>query len=417
MKNKMESKNTQVYKTDEDAFKLWIEPDLKNGKQLNIFCSFTYITPNYAVLFTLNELKKFVGQGNFKIFLVIWDMNTLSNSYFKKMCSARKISNPDFFIDQKISELRDIADSIGFEKENLFIYKSSDLWKRLISYADENIFQQFYSILAQMKVQDFVSNNKVSHLVQIPMDLFFCNYFHKLYPEDTSREMDLAFLGQDKESLYISTREFMIHEGLIENKKPVFIIIKNFPYLIYNYNLPEWDMGLNDIKNILANFPLTKKEIFVLFSHIANVINIKVKNKEKSLELDYNEFYNEYKESPQKELIEILAENLLIYLKEHRKKFLEKSGRIEEAILNLVKKQDVKNIGQVLKSDIAFEILLLADGSKNTTQISKELNKSVATISTYANRLKKMNLIRILPDGKVKRNVRGFKVNLELGYN
>lgn len=411
----MESKNTQVYKTDEDAFKLWIEPDLKSGKQLNIFCSFTYITPNYAVLFTLNELKKFVGQGNFKIFLVIWDMNTLSNSYFKKMCSARKISNPDFFIDQKISELRDIADSIGFEKENLFIYKSSDLWKRLISYAEENIFQEFYSILAQMKVQDFVANNKVSHLVQIPMDLFFCNYFHKLYPEDTNREMDLAFLGQDKESLYISTREFMIHEGLIENKKPVFIIIKSFPYLIYNYNLPEWDMGLNDIKNILANFPLTKKEIFVLFSHIANVINIKVKNKEKSLELDYNEFYSEYKESPQKELIEVLAENLLIYLKEHRKRFLEKSGRIEEAILNLVKKQDVKNIGQVLKSDIAFEILLLADGSKNTTQISKELNKSVATISTYANRLKKMNLIRILPDGKVKRNVRGFKVNLELG--
>lgn len=411
----MESKNTQVYKTDEDAFKLWIEPDLKSGKQLNIFCSFTYITPNYAVLFTLNELKKFVGQGNFKIFLVIWDMNTLSNSYFKKMCSARKISNPDFFIDQKISELRDIADSIGFEKENLFIYKSSDLWKRLISYAEENIFQEFYSILAQMKVQDFVANNKVSHLVQIPMDLFFCNYFHKLYPEDTNREMDLAFLGQDKESLYISTREFMIHEGLIENKKPVFIIIKSFPYLIYNYNLPEWDMGLNDIKNILVNFPLTKKEIFVLFSHIANVINIKVKNKEKSLELDYNEFYGEYKESPQKELIEILAENLLIYLKEHRKRFLEKSGRIEEAILNLVKKRDVKNIGQVLKSDIAFEILLLADGSKNTTHISKELNKSVATISTYANRLKKMNLIRILPDGKVKRNVRGFKINLELG--
>jgi hypothetical protein len=342
-------------------------------------------------------------------------MNTLSNSYFKKMCSARKISNPDFFIDQKISELRDIADSIGFEKENLFIYKSSDLWKRLISYAEENIFQEFYSILAQMKVQDFVANNKVSHLVQIPMDLFFCNYFHKLYPEDTSREMDLAFLGQDKESLYISTREFMIHEGLIENKKPVFIIIKSFPYLIYNYNLPEWDMSLKDIKNILANFPLTKKEIFVLLSHIANVINIKVKDKEKGKELDYNEFYSEYKESPQKELIEVLAENLLIYLKEHRKRFLEKSGRIEEAILNLVKKRDVKNIGQVLKSDIAFEILLLADGSKNTTQISKELNKSVATISTYANRLKKMNLIRILPDGKVKRNVRGFKINLELG--
>lgn len=411
----MESKNINVYKTDEEAFELWVKPDLKNGKQLNIFCSFTYITPNYAVLFTLNELKKFVEQGNFKIFLVIWDMNTLSNPYFKKMCSARKINNPDFFIDQKISELRDIADSIGFNKDNLFIYKSSDLWKRLISYADTNIFQEFYSILAQMKIQDFVSNNKVSHLVQIPMDIFFCNYFHKLYPEDTNREMDLAFFGQDKENLYVSTRESMIHEGLIENKKPVFIVLKDFPYLTYNYNIPEWNMGLKDIKNILINFPMTKKEIFVLFRHITNATSIKVKNKDKSVEFDFNDFYNEYKGSSEKELIDILAENLLRYLNDHKKRFLERSGRIEEEVLNLVKKQDVKNIGQVLKSDIALEILLLADGLKNTTQISKELNKSVATISTYANRLKKMNLIRILPDGKVKRNIRGFKVNLELG--
>jgi len=411
----MQPTNIQVHKTDKEAFDLEIKPDLKNKKQLNIFCSFTYITPNYSVLFTLNELKKFVDQGNCKIFLVIWDMNTLSNSYFKKMCSARKISNPNLFIDQKVSELRDIANSIGFEKENLSIYKSSDLWKRLISYNDENIFQDFYSVLGQMKVKDFVSNDKISHLVQIPMDIFFCNYFHKLYPEDTSREIDIAVFGQDKESLYVPTREIMIKEGLIENKKPLFVLIKRFPYLIYNSNLPEWNMGLKDIKNILINFPLTKTEIFILFKHINNIIDIKVRQKDKNVELNYNEFYDEYKNNSEKELMEILAENLFRYLKEHRRKFLETSGRVEESILNLVKKQDVKNIGQVLKSDIALEILLLADGSKNTSEISRELGKSIATISTYSNRLKKMNLIRVLKDGKIKRNIKGLKINFELG--
>jgi len=411
----METNNIEVYKTDKKAFDLEIKPDFKDKKQLNIFCSFTYITPNYSVLFTLNELKKFVEQGDFKIFLVIWDMNTLANPYFKKMCSSRKINNPDLFIDQKISELKDIAGSIGFDKEKLSIYKSSDLWKRFISYNEENIFQEFYSVLAQMHIKDFVANNKVSHLIQVPMDIFFCNYFHKLCPEDTNKAIDIAFFGQDKENLYVSTRKLMINDGLIENEKPIFVIIKNFPYLIYNYNVPEWDMGLKDIKNILINFPLAKKEIFVLLKHITNLIKIRIKEKDKDVEIDYDDFYSEYKDNPEKELIEVLAENLFRYLKEHKKRFLETSGRVEEAVLNLVKKQDVKNIGQVLKSDIALEILLLADGSKNTSEISRELKKSVATISTYANRLKKMNLIRVLPNGKIKRNIKGLKVNFELG--
>jgi len=411
----MQLNNIQIHKADKEAFDIEIKPDLKNKKQLNIFCSFTYITPNYSILFTLNELKKFVDQGDCKVSLVIWDMNTLANPYFKKMCSTRKISNPDSFIDKKVTELRDIASSIGFDKEKLSIYKSSDLWKRFVSYNEENIFQDFYSILSQMQVKNFVENNKISHLIQIPMDIFFCNYFHKLYPEDTSGAMDVAFFGQDKENLYVSARELMINDGLIENKKPIFVRINAFPYLLHNNNLPEWEMSLKDIKNILINYPLNTKSIFILFKHIASFMKIKVKKEDKSLEFDYDDFYSQHKESSEKKLIEILAENLFAYLKEHRKMFLETSGRIEESILNLVKKQDVKNIGQVLKSDIALEILLLADGSRNTSEISRELGKSIATISTYANRLKKMNLIRVLADGKIKRNIKGLKINFELG--
>ena len=40
---------------------------------------------------------------------------------------------------------------------------------------------------------------------------------------------------------------------------------------------------------------------------------------------------------------------------------------------------------------------------------------SHSRVSTYANRLKKMNLIRVLPNGKIKRNIKGLKVNFELG--
>jgi len=399
-------------------YEIAIKPDIENKKQLNVFCSFTFITPNNSILFTLNELKRFVKQGNFKIFLMIWDMNTLSNPYFKRLCGSRKITDPDFFINKKVAELKDLAESMGFDKEKVSVYKSSDLWKRFIAYEEDNIFQEFYSVLAQMKIKDYVENHKVNHLFQLPMDIFFCNNFHKFFPEDTSKPMDIAFFGQDKEKLYRITRELMLKEGLIENEKPAFALVKNFPYLIYNHNVPEWNMGLKDIKNILVNFPLKRKEIFVLFKYIASGSEseeIVVKVDQKSEKYTYDEFCNEFEKTPDKELLNILSENLFAYLKNHRKKYLETSGKLEETVLSITKRKDVKGMGQVLKSDIALEIILLSDGTMNTSQISRKLGKSVATISTYATRLKKMNLIRVLSNGNLKRNIKGIKVNFELG--
>ena len=59
--------------------------------------------------------------------------------------------------------------------------------------------------------------------------------------------------------------------------------------------------------------------------------------------------------------------------------------------------------------------MLLADGTKSTTDISKNLNKSIATISMYMNKLRKLDLVRTLPDGKLRRNIKGVKINLEHG--
>ena len=110
----MEIGNTTI---ENKEYEIVIKPDIENKKQLNVFCSFTFITPNNSILFTLNELKRFVKQGDFKIFLVIWDMNTLSNPYFKRLCGSRKITDPDFFIDKKVTELKDLAKSMGFEEK------------------------------------------------------------------------------------------------------------------------------------------------------------------------------------------------------------------------------------------------------------------------------------------------------------
>ena len=52
----MVEQNFEVYHTDLKDFEVKIKPEIAEGKQLNVFCSFTYITPNYSILFTLEEI-------------------------------------------------------------------------------------------------------------------------------------------------------------------------------------------------------------------------------------------------------------------------------------------------------------------------------------------------------------------------
>jgi len=88
-----------IYPSDEKEFNSKIEPEIKEGNELTIFCSFTYITSNYSILFTLEGLKKFIGNRNYKVLLVMWDMNALSNVYFRKLQSLKKVSDADAFIN------------------------------------------------------------------------------------------------------------------------------------------------------------------------------------------------------------------------------------------------------------------------------------------------------------------------------
>ncbi len=412
----MESDTFSVYPTDEKDFDLKIRPDAQRGRQLTLFCSFTYITPNYSILFTLEGLRKFTSSGNYKVILVIWDMNTLANPYFRRLSAMHKIPDAEKFIEQKIAELRTIAYALGFDKNELLIYKSSELWKRLISYKEENLFQQFYSILAQMKIRNYSVSDKLSHLMQIPMDLFFCNYFHRLYPEDLDREIDLVYFGQNKEKLYALARELMLNDALIKRKNPIFVLMKGFPYLIHNDCVPEWDMSLNEIRDIIIGCNLSNADVLDIMRHLCYYDgSVKIKSRGKVEEISYESFNKQYSNNDVMENIQLLAENLERYLRLRKERYLENSSEIEESILSITRKQEAKNIGSILKSVIALEILLRSDGTRNSTKIARELGKSVATIGMYVGKLKRMGLVRMLPNGNLKRNIKGVKINLELG--
>lgn len=135
--------------------------------------------------------------------------------------------------------------------------------------------------------------------------------------------------------------------------------------------------------------------------------------KEASEDYNYNELCDLYENKNLKQVKELAVNLLYEYLIKFKTNFEMLDENQEEEIINLQTERDVMSIGSTLKSKIALKILILADGTKNTTDISKILKKSIATISMYTNKLKKENLIETSPEGKIKRKIKGLKINLE----
>ncbi|MCK4997098.1 winged helix-turn-helix transcriptional regulator [Candidatus Pacearchaeota archaeon] len=403
----------EVYHTDKDYFESNICPKFFKKEGTAIFCSFTHITSTYVLLFTLKELKRVAEKTNSKVIILMWDMNTLVNPFYKKLVESRKVTNSKEFINDKYTELENIILSLGFKKDSTFLYKSSDLWKRLISYKEEDIFQNFYSIMARMKADDFLGH-KCSHIIQDTMDIFFCNYFHKLCPEDSTQPIDIIFFGDHKMDIYEKTRNVMLNEGIISTQSPLFFILRKFPFLMdKNFNLPNWDHSRKQILEMIKNSKTNKKELLEIFNLFEgeNVISENIKSDKLNLEInELSEFYKTKKIND----IEIVISNMLyLFLQDKKKSFLEQTNKIEEKITTISNFQELQNMGKVMKSKISIRILILANGESNLTKIAKTLGKSVATISMYVKDLKELDLIRTLKNGCLKRNIKGIKINFE----
>lgn len=380
---------TEVLTEDKEEFEETIF--FKKDSKINVLCSFTYITPNYDVLATLSELYKFTQGINSHIFLVMWDMNTLANPYFKKYCS--NVKDQEKFIEQKMQEVKGIAKAIGFDEKNFSIYKSSELWKRLVSFKEENLFQQFFSVLARLRVQDFSDFRKCSHIFQIALDFFFSNYFSKLYQEDMDEEIDLIFSDVYKKKLYLATRQIMLEEGIIKHK-PSFLIMEDVPYLVFDERVPEWNMKLEEIKAILMKAQNKNSEFIQVLKYLDEDISIDKLNSKK-------------------EIVEALSKELYKYLSKYKKLYFEKSGEVEESITNITDSKEAEKFGHILLSKIFLDILVLSDGTKNTTEIAKQLKKSVPTISAYSAKLKKLGYLRAEKGGNLKRNLKGVRINFD----
>lgn len=405
--------NSQIYSKDVKTYEKNINIKIKNGNETIVFTSFAYLTPNYGVIFMLNELKEIVmNNPNYKIFLIYWDMNTLAHPYIKKELNKNKIASLDSHIDNKIIELKKISKSVGIKENQIKIYKSSDIWKRLITYQDESIFQNFYSILSEMQIKNYLDASKISNLIQIPLDIIFCNYFHKLYPEDITKPVDIILFEKRKLKLYEDTRE-LVFKYLKKTKKPYFQIINSYQYFLYDDLVPEWNMEEEEIQNIIDNVNLNKEQTRNLFSFVTKGVDYYIDTEK----IDYDTYIDYIKNTSEDDIKKNICHNLYNYLQHFKREYNNISNEVLESVWEIKDKKKLKEIAIILKSELALDILLLADGTKNTTEIAKTLRKSLATISTYTNRLKNIGLIRDLENKNLKRNIKGLKVNFDLGLD
>ncbi|MEK6860675.1 MAG: ArsR family transcriptional regulator [Nanoarchaeota archaeon] len=401
--------NYSIYEKDITSYENIIAPKLSAGKRPNLLCSFTYITPNYTVIHTIKELAKLEKEG-YMIHLILWDINSLTHRY------SRNHNNPNIyeFTNERIKEVKGIAKSFGMNEEFFKIHKSSELWKRLILISKPPLFQEMYEIMTDIRVKDLAINEKISHLMQMPADMFVANYFHVLCPEEIDKPIDVFYFNRNKETLHKKVREEMFRKGLTNMERPVFLIAENLPYLIFESSLPEWNLGIDEITYIVTGKKPTVEESKTLVSLILSEVigEFKVTEGEERTGLSTEELIKKIPKMKKRDLYITLAENLYIYLQKVKSGVVEKTD--ESELLHVYNKKKASDLGKILKSKIYLEIILLADGTKNTTEIAKRLKKQVSNISVYINQLKNMGFVRIV-DGKVKRSFKGVNMNFEVG--
>ena len=402
---------------DSSLLKNVILPKLEQGKPVNLFCSFSYFTSNYSGIFLVNELSNLIKKGC-NLYLVMWDINSQSHRRFKRILRRQehKITAEEI-IEQKINEVLDLFHAFNVPRSKINIYRASDVLQRFIKKQDPNLFIQFYSILERMELNDLLHKHKASHLIQMPLDMFFANFFHKLYPEDVKSKIDVALLYGYQEAIYLETRKRMYGQEIIHNLSPLLLVLPHYPYLIHNDDLPEWKMSRDSIVTHILSCDVEKEEIEQMYNVVLGKILdefdfLDDKNKVRTLTL--KEFLKENKKlSFEKQKIG-LGYNVYNYLQKVKSMVVPME---KERILRLSNFEDIAKYSKLLSRKPLISILKHANGKQNATQLAKDLKIARSNMSAYLQTLKNNNLITIDKEGIIHRNVNVINTNFEVGVH
>lgn len=411
--DKLFNGNLHVYKKDISYWNQIVKPKISAGEKPCIFYTATYLTPNYYSLLEFNELVRFAKKG-FRIIIVLLDLNSLAHKQAKVLLQDFKTEEE--LLEAKVEEVKKIAISLGIPKEDLIVNRSSKIWKRLVAFSKPPIFFQLYSLLMEFNAQELNNPRRISHLIQMPMDMFIARYYHILYPEHISKPIDAMLVRSTREHAYLKTRTKMFEKGLINIEKPIFIVLNYMPYLIYDDLIPEWNMPIDEIKYVVSNLNPSKDELAFLLEWLRNGQGEKFKIAEgqKITKTSIAGIKKRAGSLQQADLNATISLNLYSYLQWMREKM--KDCDTKSNILEVYTKEQTAEIGSILKSSIHLQILELADGNSTITQIAKRLDKQIANVSKYITQLKQAGLVEQTAKGTIIRSVNNITFNLDEGF-
>jgi DNA-binding transcriptional ArsR family regulator len=415
MQEKVTIGYTDYITPDKEVVQNFIISKLKQNRPVNVFCSFSYFTSNYTGIFLLNEVANLTKQGA-KVFLVMWDINCQAHPKFKRILQQRNIT-PEALLNEKIEELKQILTVVGVREGACKIYKASDVLKRFVRKDEPPLFATYYSIMEKIDFGNLVHRHKGSHLVHMPLDMAFCNFFSQLYPEDLSEPIDVALMYQYQEELCNEIRQIMHKKEITNSLSPAFLVLPEHPYLLHNHSIPEWNMSADQVVHHMMQCKPTSAQIDQMYTSVLNkrLSALDFLDTNSSHEkLNTKTFTSKDKELPLEKRWVNLGYNLHNYLQQVKQKV---GTHHQKSSLNIGTIDDITKIAKLLSKRPIVEILNAITGSQTASQLAKEISMAKSNMSTYLKLLREHNLIHVDEQGIIHRTINAISANFELGVN
>ncbi|MDD5162915.1 MAG: winged helix-turn-helix domain-containing protein [Candidatus ainarchaeum sp.] len=338
------------------------------------------------------------------------------------------ISGDEFFlIEKNIVEMKNILVSLGAKEENIFIYRLSEAFLRLIERDKRQVINLFSALIrfpnqelkmdpemAKLQYRPLNYSYTIAYALRAFLDSILAANFSTLYPEDIEGKINIRVIGYGGSPLEFKVNEQLLKEDLISNSPPILITL---PIPCFGrgdkssgkFCIPDWNMGPEEIYSIISQYKVPSSHIQLFFSELLN------KNLEKFIVLEGSSKKIESK-PPKLALYPIdsqrliLAHNLFNFLRETKEKTY-KTKTLPD-FLSVSKESEMKELLRTLKSKVARDILRLTNGEYTVSELAKKLNKHISNVSRIVNELKKMDLIRIDEKRKIHKGVKTIKVNL-----
>ena len=400
-----------------------IIPKLVSGERVNVLFTLGYYSPNYYYLFQLLSLSRFAKFKNVRLYFILADLDILN----KKRLSA--ISEEEYgIIEYKLKEVKDILLSFGFDEENTYFYKLSEVWNRLIR-IDPKQFINFYNGASAMPISCLKMPNElcklhyrlagyhftIAYFIRAYFEVIISAYFKEIYPEDISGKIDLFIVGHAGYFMFLNIKELLIKENLLPNDTPPFLPVLDLPCFgrghltKTGFSVPSWNMEVQEIYEIIKANKVPAEHIKKIFTILLNeYLN-------EFIDFDGKKF-TASKQPPKLSMHNIDEQRLL--LAENLHKFLQK---IREQVyasetkgyLTVSEKEKMKDLAALLNKKPAIEILSNANGTLTTSEMAKKLNMHVSNTSRMVSELKKQGLIKKDNNGNLVKTVRTVKFNLD----